>query len=185
MTEELIGCLMKIEALRVASRTSVVTFVASGEPLSEIARQLGVEAIVEGVVIQAVHRVRITSHLIDCATEKQSWTGTYERDLSDVLALQSEVASDISRDRLQSRPACRLDDAVAESWCVGAVDAIGHNVDDDGALLREQPLDFWACDPVYLHPRECRHAPGGPEKCDRLERKDCLETVPFDGRDLV
>jgi TolB-like protein len=96
MTDELISCLMKIEALRVASRTSVMAYRNAGKPLRHMAQELDVDWIVEGAVLQVEGRVRITAHLIDCATEKQLWAEAYERDLREILALQSEVATDIA-----------------------------------------------------------------------------------------
>lgn len=97
MTDELISCLMKIEALRVASRTSVMARADAGKPLRQIARELDVDWVVEGAVLQSDRRVRVTAHLIDGASETQLWSETYEKDLRDVLSLQSEVARDIAR----------------------------------------------------------------------------------------
>ena len=68
------------------------------KPLSEIARELEVDAIVEGTVLRAGHRVRITAQLIDAAKETHLWAESYERDLRDVLALQSELAQAIARE---------------------------------------------------------------------------------------
>lgn len=98
MTDELIGCLMNIEALRVASRTSVMAYRGVPKPLRQIARELDVDWIVEGAVIESGGRVRITAHLIEGATETQRWAEEYEKDLRDVLALQSAVARDIARE---------------------------------------------------------------------------------------
>jgi len=98
MTDELIGCLMNIEALRVASRTSVMAYRGVPKPLRQIARELDVDWIVEGAVIESGGRVRITVHLIEGATETQLWAEEYEKDLRDVLALQSAVARDIARE---------------------------------------------------------------------------------------
>ena len=97
MTDELISYLMKIEALRVSSRTSVMLYKGVSKPLRQIARELDVLWVVEGTVLHSGGRVRIAARLIDGATEKQGWTATYEKDMRDVLALQSEVASDIAR----------------------------------------------------------------------------------------
>jgi TolB-like protein/Tfp pilus assembly protein PilF len=97
MTDELIGCLMKIKGLRVASRTSVMAYKDVSKPLREIARALDVHWVVEGAVMQSGGRVRITARLIDSATESQLWSHAYERDLRDVLALQSDVANEIAR----------------------------------------------------------------------------------------
>jgi TolB-like protein/Tfp pilus assembly protein PilF len=96
MTDELIGYFLKIEALHVSSRTSVMTYKGVRKPLREIAKELNVRWVVEGAVLQAGGRVRITVRLIDAATEKHLWAETYEKDMRDVLALQSEVAGEIT-----------------------------------------------------------------------------------------
>ena len=97
MTDELIGCLMKIAALRVAPRTSIMVYRGTSRSLREIARELDVDWVVEGAVLQSDTKVRITVHLIEGANERQLWAEAYERDLQDVLALQSELASEIAR----------------------------------------------------------------------------------------
>ena len=66
--------------------------------LAQIAKELGVDAIVEGTVLRAEDRVRITAQLIDAAQESHLWAESYERDLRDVLSLQSEVAQAIARE---------------------------------------------------------------------------------------
>jgi TolB-like protein/Tfp pilus assembly protein PilF len=96
MTDELISYLARIEALEVCSRTSIMTYKGVGKTLAYIARELQVNWVVEGTVLQSEGRVRIAVRLIDGATEKHLWAGTYERDMRDVLALQSAVAGDIS-----------------------------------------------------------------------------------------
>ncbi|MBZ5543781.1 MAG: protein kinase [Acidobacteriia bacterium] len=96
MTEELITDLGQISALRVISRTSVMQYKGTKKPLPEIARELNVDAMVEGSVLRAGDRVRITAQLIQANPEKHLWAESYERDLRDVLALQSEVAQDIT-----------------------------------------------------------------------------------------
>ncbi len=98
MTEALITTLAKVEALRVISRTSVMQYKRARKPLPEIARELGVDAVVEGSVLYAGDRVRITAQLIDAATDQHLWTESYDRDLGDTLALQSEVARAIARE---------------------------------------------------------------------------------------
>lgn len=106
MTEELINSLAKIEALRVISRTSAMTYKGvKNKPLPRIARELNVDAIVEGSVLQSGNRVRITVQLFEGKTERQLWAQNYEQDLRDVLALQGEVASAIAREiRIQVSP---------------------------------------------------------------------------------
>src|SRR2546427_4010432 len=98
LTEALITTLAKIGELRVVSRTSAMLYKNVRKPLREIARELEVDAIVEGTVLLAGHRVRITAQLIDAAKETHLWAESYERDLRDVLALQAEVAQAIARE---------------------------------------------------------------------------------------
>ena len=92
MTEELTATLSKISALKVISRTSAMQFSGTKKPLREIAAALGVDGVIEGSVLHAGGRVRITAQLINAATDAHVWAESYERDLKDVLALQSEVA---------------------------------------------------------------------------------------------
>jgi TolB-like protein/Flp pilus assembly protein TadD len=98
LTEALITTLAKIGELRVVSRTSVMQYKGVHKPLPEIARELGVDAIVEGTVLRAGHRVRITAQLIDAPKETHLWAESYERGLRDVLTLQSDVAQAIARE---------------------------------------------------------------------------------------
>ena len=98
LTEALITALAKIGELRVVSRTSAMRYKGVHKPLREIARELEVDAIVEGTVLRAGRRVRITAQLIDAAKEAHLWAESYERDLRNVLALQSEVAQAIARE---------------------------------------------------------------------------------------
>src|SRR5438445_10084124 len=97
MTEALITTLAKIGELRVVSRTSAMQYKGVHKPVREIAQELGVDMIVEGTVLRAGRRVRITAQLIDAPKEMHLWAESYERDLRDVLALQSEVAQAIAR----------------------------------------------------------------------------------------
>src|SRR6266513_107916 len=98
LTEALITTLAKIGELRVVSRTSAMQYKGVHKPLRDIARELEVNAIVEGTVLRAGRRVRITAQLIDAAKETHLWAESYERDLRDVLALQAEVAQAIARE---------------------------------------------------------------------------------------
>src|SRR5437588_10818068 len=86
LTEALITTLAKVGELRVVSRTSAMLYKGIRKPLGEIARELEVDAIVEGTVLRAGHRVRITAQLIDAANETHLWAESYERHLRDVLA---------------------------------------------------------------------------------------------------
>jgi serine/threonine-protein kinase len=96
MTEALITDLAKIGALKVISRTSVMRFKDTTEPLPKIARDLGVDAVVEGSALLIGDRVRITAQLIEAATDRHIWAESYERDLRDVFSMQQEVARSIA-----------------------------------------------------------------------------------------
>jgi len=97
MTDELIGELAKIKALqRVISRTSVMQYKGVKKPLPEIARELNVDAVVEGSVLLVGEQVRIRIQLIEARTDRHLWADSYERDLSNILALQGELARAIA-----------------------------------------------------------------------------------------
>jgi len=96
MTDELISDLGQISALRVISRTSVMAYKQARKPLPQIARELKVDAVVEGTVLRSGDRVRITAQLIEAATDKHLWSQSYEGELRDTLALQNKVARTIA-----------------------------------------------------------------------------------------
>ena len=96
MTDELISDLGQISALRVISRTSVMTYKHARKSLPQIARELNVDAIVEGTVLRSGDRVRITAQLIDATADKHLWSQSYEGELKDTLALQNQVARAIA-----------------------------------------------------------------------------------------
>src|SRR5437867_1875898 len=98
LTEALITTLAKIGELRVVSRNSVMQYKGVHKPVNEIARQLEVDAVVEGSVLRVGRRVRITAQLIEAANDRHLWAESYERDLRNVLTLQSEVAQAIARE---------------------------------------------------------------------------------------
>lgn len=96
MTDALITDLARIGGLRVISRTSVMAYKGRYASIGDLARELDVDFLVEGTVLHAGDRVRITAQLIRAATDEHLWTERYDRDLRDVLALQSEVAQKIA-----------------------------------------------------------------------------------------
>jgi TolB-like protein/DNA-binding winged helix-turn-helix (wHTH) protein/Tfp pilus assembly protein PilF len=96
MTEELIGRLTGIHDLRVISRTSSMQFKDSKLSVPEIAKALNVDAVVEGSVMREGDRIRVHAQLIRGATDEHFWSAIYDRDLRDVLTLQSDVAQAIS-----------------------------------------------------------------------------------------
>ena len=108
MTEELTTDLAQIGGLRVTSRTSVMQFKDTKKPLPQIAKELNVDAVLEGSVMRSGDRVRITAQLIEAQRDRHLWARSYERDLKDILALQDEVARDIANEiRLKLTPQVR------------------------------------------------------------------------------
>lgn len=98
MTDELITDLARISSLRVVSRASVMRYRGKHEPIPQIGRELGVDAVVEGSVVRAGGRVRVTAQLIEAADDRHLWAESYDRNLSDVLAVQGEVAEAIAEE---------------------------------------------------------------------------------------
>jgi len=98
MTDALITDLAKIGALKVISRTSAMRYKGTEKSLPEIARELNVEAVVEGSVLREGDRVRITAQLIEGATDRNLWAESYERELTGILTLQRELARAIAKE---------------------------------------------------------------------------------------
>jgi TolB-like protein len=96
LTEELLNSLAEIDGLQVAARTSAFSFQGKDADLGTIARQLNVAAILEGSVRRSGHTVRITAQLINAVSGFHLWSKTYDRDLGDVLQLQSEIATAVA-----------------------------------------------------------------------------------------
>ena len=96
ITEAIIGRLAGIHDLRVISHTSVMRFKNPQLSVPEIARTLGVDAVVEGSVIREGDRIRVTAQLIRGATDTHFWSETYDRELGDALSLESELAQSIA-----------------------------------------------------------------------------------------
>jgi TolB-like protein/DNA-binding winged helix-turn-helix (wHTH) protein/Flp pilus assembly protein TadD len=109
MTEALTINLAQIQALRVISRTSAMQYKRTKKALSEIARELNVDAVVEGAVVRSGDRVRVDATLIDVRTDRHRWAQSYERAVPDVLALQADVAGAIANAvHVELRPEERL-----------------------------------------------------------------------------
>ncbi len=105
MTDQLITNLAKVGSLRVISRTSTTQYKGTRKSLPEIARELNVDAIVEGSVIRSGQRVRVTAQLLEARTDRHIWAETYDGDRGDVLKLQAEVAGAIAQEvRAQITP---------------------------------------------------------------------------------
>ena len=124
LTEELITVLSQLHDLRVISRTSIMLYKATPKSASQIGTELGVASILEGSVRKAGNRLRVTAQLIDARSDRHLWAKTYDRDLDDIFAIQSELAQQVSealkielrateRARLQERPIIRTDSYLA------------------------------------------------------------------------
>jgi TolB-like protein/Tfp pilus assembly protein PilF len=98
LTEALTTHLTKIGALRVISRTTAMYYKRTHKTLPEIARELGIDGVIEGSVLRAEGRVRISAQLVHAATDTHLWAESYDRDMRDILSLQSEVASAIVKE---------------------------------------------------------------------------------------
>ena len=108
MTEALTADLARISGLHVISRTSTMLYKNNRKPLRQIAQELGVDLVVEGSVMRAENRVRITAQLIDAKTDRHLWARAYDRTLKDVLALQAEVATAIATEVKGAIPATQV-----------------------------------------------------------------------------
>lgn len=129
MTEDILTQLAKLEQLTVTSRTSVMQYKNTTKTVREIAGELGVGAILEGSVRQSGGRVRITAQLIEAGTDRHLWAETYDRDMQDIFAVQTDVARNIANAlRVQLTPA-------------------------DLAHLEEQPTDNVQAYQLYLQGR--------------------------------
>jgi TolB-like protein len=95
ISEELLNVLVKIQSLRVPSRTSSFTFKGSDKHLTEIGRELGVEHILEGSVRKSGNQIRVTAQLIEVKSDTNLWSNTYTRELEDIFAVQDEIAQAI------------------------------------------------------------------------------------------
>jgi TolB-like protein/DNA-binding winged helix-turn-helix (wHTH) protein/Tfp pilus assembly protein PilF len=157
LTDELITRLASLQGLRVISLTSVMQYKDTRKPLAQIARELNVDAVVEGSVMRSGGRVRITAQLIEAASDRHLWAHSYEREPRDVLALQNEVTRDIADNiRLSLDPAAQqrlaaappLDPQAHEDYLRGRYYWSRRRGDDVNTAIRyfEQAI---ALDPNY------------------------------------
>lgn len=120
ITEDILMQLAKVGELKVIARTSVMQYKGSRKPIREIARELSVGTLLEGSVRRAGNRVRIVGQLIDARTEQHLWAETYDRELADIFAIQSEVAEQIAaalkatltpadKERIAQRPTANIE----------------------------------------------------------------------------
>lgn len=140
MTEALIAYASKIKSLRVTSRTSVMRYKGTTKPLSQIARELNVDAVVEGSVQHAGGSVKITVQLIDARNDRSLWAESYQNDLRDVLALQGSVARAIAGEvRAQLTPEERARLSAARTVKPEAYEAYLHGL---YSLNKRSPADL-------------------------------------------
>lgn len=97
VTEDILAHLGKVKALQVTSRTSVMRYKGTDKPIGHIAAELGVANVLEGSVRAVGNRVRVVAQLIDARTDSHLWAETYDRDIEDIFAVQSEIAEAVAR----------------------------------------------------------------------------------------
>ncbi|HEV8659403.1 MAG TPA: winged helix-turn-helix domain-containing protein [Thermoanaerobaculia bacterium] len=146
MTDALITDLAQIQGLRVISRTSVTSYKTERKRLPQIARELNVDAVVEGTVMRSGSKVRISAQLIHASSDRHLWAKSYERDLGDVFPLQGELAQAIAdavevnvapkvRARLQSAP--RLNRDAYDAFFKGMVAAARQNPEGFAKAIKD------------------------------------------------
>jgi serine/threonine-protein kinase len=128
LTDELIATLGRVAQLRVTSRTSVMSYKATTKRLPQIAKELGVDAVVEGSIVREGERVKITVDLVDPGIDSRIWSDVYERDVRDIISAQSEIAAEIARrlavevtaeDRARLAGGRRVDPAAYDEYVKG------------------------------------------------------------------
>src|SRR5262249_22443558 len=95
VTGDFIGNLAKVRSMRVGARVTAMAYKGTHKPVSQIAAELNVDAVVEGTVMRVGNRVRITAELVQVSTDQHLWADTYESPIGDVLTLQNRVSSAI------------------------------------------------------------------------------------------
>jgi TolB-like protein/DNA-binding winged helix-turn-helix (wHTH) protein/Tfp pilus assembly protein PilF len=157
MTEALISALSKVGELKVISQTSALQYTATTKPLKQIARELGVGAVVEGSVVREGDQVRITVQLIDAATDTHLWAETYRREAAGVLAVQGALARSMVeeiRPRLTGRSAAtdtaqrEPDPLVREAYLKGRY-FMRSGSEEDMSRARDYLEQAVAADPDY------------------------------------
>ncbi len=160
MTESLIAELARVGSLRVISRTSTWAYKDTRKGLREIAEELGVDAVIEGSVIREGDRVRVIAQLIEVETDSHLWSGQYDRDVRDILTLQSEMAAVIARkvhaeltpaDEQRFSAAQQADPAAHDAYLKGLYFAQKHTV-PASLRARDHFNDAMQIDPGYPLP---------------------------------
>jgi TolB-like protein/DNA-binding SARP family transcriptional activator len=159
MTEMLIGELAAIGSLRLISAQSVKAFKGSDRPLRDVGETLGADAVVEGSVLWAGDRLRVTVQLVRVDPEEHVWAGAYDRDVRDVLALHAEVAASVAEEieaRLTSDERRRLHEGRPRRIAPAAYDHFLRGVALGGVSAYEEAIahfhDAIAIDPQFAEP---------------------------------
>lgn len=140
ISEEILNVLVRVDGLKVASRTSSFTYKGENLDIPEIARELKVGNIVEGSVRKSGNRVRITAQLIDTRDDRHLWSDTYDRELTDIFAIQDEIANAIV-DALKSELNIGLGEVKVES-ATDNLDAYDLYLKARGMFIARQNLDI-------------------------------------------
>jgi serine/threonine protein kinase/tetratricopeptide (TPR) repeat protein len=196
MTDSLIASLGKIGALQVRSRTSIMQYKGARKPLPEIARELNVDAVVEGSVMRIGNKVRITAQLIHAPTDTHIWVDSYERDLSDVLTLLSRVARTIASQieitvtpdqetRLAvNRP---INPETYDAYCKGMFflnkatpEGTKKGLDYLHQAIKKDPADPLAYGGLALCYAVSAHGPGAPPDALKLAKAAALKALELD-----
>ncbi len=151
ITDALITRIAKLRDIRVVSRTSSMHYLGVRRTLPEIARELNVDAVVEGTISRSGTRVRISAQLVDTRREHHLWADEYERDVRDILAVQAEVADNIARavrtTILEARPTATAIEPVAYDhylkgrsyWNQRTEEGLAHAIEEFQKALGFQP----------------------------------------------
>ena len=178
MTEALIGNLAPISALRVVSRTSVMRFKGTRTSLPEIARELKVDGVIEGSVQRTRDRVRISVQLIHAPTDTHLWAREYERELTDVLKLQGEVARAVAdeiriqvtaEERARMASAGTVDPAAHQEYLLGQHYLWKLTEEDLARAIEHFERATRSMPPTPRHMPGCP-TPGGGEACGVRKR---------------
>jgi TolB-like protein/Tfp pilus assembly protein PilF len=183
MTEALIGDLAKLGSLSVISRTSVMRYKHTDRSLPDIAQELGVDAVIEGTVMRADERVRITVQLIDARSDTHLWADRYDRELRDVFALHSDVARAVAEQiRLELTSEERAALSASRSVDPRAYDAYVRGIQVSGAL----PLiRVWGPQAIEQFERAVELDPGFAEAYTALARARIQMGNFLKGRDAA
>ncbi len=138
LTEELIDKLSQVKGLEVIARTSVMSYKNKDKKISEIGKELQVTTLIEGSVRKSGNKIRVTVYLVDANSERHLWSSRYDKDLDDIFAIQSDIASNVvaamsaSLDLNQSLPPVRKDtnDIIAYSEFLRARELLHETAED-------------------------------------------------------